>query len=626
MILFIGHRGSGKSQFLKWCQKNNYFNKLHYFDLDQVIIESTGQTIDSIFQNQGEDYFRILEVKILQSLNQNYPDAVVAIGAGCHLDQLEFLANARIIWIRRTTDLRVRYFTNRPLLTQYQNRLPVREALYEKLCDEVLEIPEGLNLDNIAHIFQPEFKIPNTCITLSSWHLNKLSRLDWIFNQGSHQWVELRTDLLSLTEIKSYFQTSSLQAKKNILLSIRSPEAKKWINYLRELNLSFKIDIEEAYLSIYETLQLKDLIFCISSHKCDPPNLDSNHFPIKWSPSLTSWSNLMDALKWLKTPSTYPRYLMPRLHFEGIKPEDQNWIRHYLFYQQGFHFVRNCPQGSASNQPHWISFSLLDRNNINSWLAVLGYPIDHSISPTFHLDFSQFNQSHFLAIPITKELFDYAIKELCQLDFKGFAITSPLKTMVTQQDFIKKSYLVDQLNSANTLVKLANDWVAYNTDLIGVGYQLSQLLKLSFPTDIPTFIHKIGDLNTSTLSSYAFELKQQIASLSKEFLVFGGGGMLPILKWWLPDSSYIKARDSQEIRSEAKYFIWAATSEANLPKIIMPQLTNILDLNYAQTSPTVLLAQNNSVNYVSGELLFKAQAYCQQIIWKQGLVEDQNEK
>lgn len=622
MTLLIGHRGAGKTQFLYWSHQSNYFKGSPYFDLDQVITEEAKQSIDSIFNHKGEDFFRALEIHTIHQLQQSYPHAVIAVGAGCQLEKLKLMATTRIIWIRRTTDLKPRYFTNRPTLSNYQDRILMREQLYARFCDEVLEIPEGFHLDSLNQIQSMNQSIPETCITLTPWYLRKTNRLQWLISQGLHQWVEIRTDFTSLLELDTYLQPLLPELKKKVLLSIRNSQAMNWIHWAITHHLDFKIDIEEQYLSEYELKDWQSSLKFISTHQDKLPNSLPLSYSMKWSPRLTDWTHLANALDWLKAKAAFSCYLMPRLEFSNINPSHQSWIRSYISQQQDFHFVRACPEGSASNQPHWVSFALVIAEKCKYWLAVLGQPIEHSISPTFHAMFAKKNNSYFLAIPITQDNFNLAISQLCQLDFKGFAVTSPLKILAAQQSFIKNSPLVSHLESANTLVKVQDQWLAYNTDLIGVGMQLYQLLNLNEPIDIPNFIHKTGDLNSLGLNEFCLELKHKLALVSTDFLIFGGGGMLPILKWWLPEATYIKARETQPINSTAQYFIWAANNEADLPLLTMKNLTTVIDLNYTQNSPAITLAQKIGVSYQSGELLFKTQAYCQQQLWQQAYLED----
>ena len=43
--------------------------ELNFIDLDQEIINQTGLSISEIFNNNGEDYFRVIEKDVLNKLN-----------------------------------------------------------------------------------------------------------------------------------------------------------------------------------------------------------------------------------------------------------------------------------------------------------------------------------------------------------------------------------------------------------------------------------------------------------------------------------------------------------------------------------------------------------------------------
>ena len=75
--------GVGKSTIGK-----NLANKLSYThgDIDRIIEEKEGSTINIIFKNKGENYFRMLENKItlIELKNDN---SVISLGGGAFLDK-----------------------------------------------------------------------------------------------------------------------------------------------------------------------------------------------------------------------------------------------------------------------------------------------------------------------------------------------------------------------------------------------------------------------------------------------------------------------------------------------------------------------------------------------------------
>ncbi len=88
-ITLIGFMGSGKSTIGKQIahQKN-----IEYIDLDKYIHKSTGKSITSIFENEGEEQFREIESRCLREVLA-MPNHVISLGGGtpCFFDNLEMI-------------------------------------------------------------------------------------------------------------------------------------------------------------------------------------------------------------------------------------------------------------------------------------------------------------------------------------------------------------------------------------------------------------------------------------------------------------------------------------------------------------------------------------------------------
>lgn len=88
-IFLIGFMGSGKSTLGKKIAR-----ALHYefSDLDNYIESVAAQSISSIFETQGEDYFRKLETACLQNYSSQ-KNLVIATGGGtpCFNNNMELM-------------------------------------------------------------------------------------------------------------------------------------------------------------------------------------------------------------------------------------------------------------------------------------------------------------------------------------------------------------------------------------------------------------------------------------------------------------------------------------------------------------------------------------------------------
>ncbi len=88
-IFLIGFMASGKtSKGKKLARKLN----VPFIDLDQEVERQEEQSISTIFDTQGEEYFRKLEAKIIRSYSKDL-EVVVALGGGtpCFHNNLRYI-------------------------------------------------------------------------------------------------------------------------------------------------------------------------------------------------------------------------------------------------------------------------------------------------------------------------------------------------------------------------------------------------------------------------------------------------------------------------------------------------------------------------------------------------------
>ncbi|MCC5930293.1 MAG: shikimate kinase [Cyclobacteriaceae bacterium] len=89
-IYLTGLPGCGKSYLGR-----NLSKKLHlqFFDLDDVIVESEKISINEIFAQKGEKYFRELESRLLKELSNSHSSFIMATGGGapCFHDNMAYM-------------------------------------------------------------------------------------------------------------------------------------------------------------------------------------------------------------------------------------------------------------------------------------------------------------------------------------------------------------------------------------------------------------------------------------------------------------------------------------------------------------------------------------------------------
>jgi len=93
-IVLIGYMGSGKSTIGK--QLADFLN-IQFKDLDQEIERVEKQSIEEIFSNKGEIYFRRKEIEVLKSVLKTNSSIILATGGGtpCFGNTMEYLKNTK---------------------------------------------------------------------------------------------------------------------------------------------------------------------------------------------------------------------------------------------------------------------------------------------------------------------------------------------------------------------------------------------------------------------------------------------------------------------------------------------------------------------------------------------------
>lgn len=159
-IALIGYRGSGKSSVARRLAERLGWS---WCDSDALLEERAGQSIRSIFQQCGEEYFRELEAQLLCELVERTA-TVLALGGGVVLrpDNRERLRRVATVWLTAPAEVlwqRIQQdpstLTRRPDLTQYggldevRRLLAQRESLYRQ-CAHCIVDTTTMSIDETA--------------------------------------------------------------------------------------------------------------------------------------------------------------------------------------------------------------------------------------------------------------------------------------------------------------------------------------------------------------------------------------------------------------------------------------------------------------------------------------------
>lgn len=157
-IYLIGFMGTGKSTVSQYLAK--YF-AMETVEMDQEIAQREGKSIPEIFAEQGEEYFRNLETKLLVQLEKR-ENTVVSCGGGtplrqCNVDIMKRTGKIVLLLADAETILeRVKDSHDRPLLennksTEFiQSMLDKRMGIYRKAADFVIST-DGKKIDEICN-------------------------------------------------------------------------------------------------------------------------------------------------------------------------------------------------------------------------------------------------------------------------------------------------------------------------------------------------------------------------------------------------------------------------------------------------------------------------------------------
>jgi shikimate kinase len=166
-IILIGFMGCGKTTVGQQLARKLNFS---FLDTDRYIEQKNGRTVSSIFEDEGEEYFRDLETQTIKELIGKLSQTIVSVGGGLPIKagNSEILKSlGTVIYLEATKDtlaMRLKNDKVRPLLAGndglrkmellYDKRLP----FYEAACD-IKIITEGKNLTEVVNCICERVKL-----------------------------------------------------------------------------------------------------------------------------------------------------------------------------------------------------------------------------------------------------------------------------------------------------------------------------------------------------------------------------------------------------------------------------------------------------------------------------------
>lgn len=629
-VVLMGHRGTGKTAFLKRIQTALASSEGTLFlDLDQMIEEKSKKTIPEIFATQGESAFRALEretfLALSNSLQGTSTSCYLAVGAG-FIPCLEKDAHPDISpgswkywWLRRPTDAQGRIFLNRPRLDpntsplqEFKDRLPQREKIYSQWADESLILQEGFDFPDAAESAWINNSIAHLggAVTVSAENL-KTDEAAHNFFQRRKNWglhfFELRDDLVSNEALA---RALNLAPKSQILLSFRRPENKEKLRTIQQQgNLAFDWPLEWGLChgsnpTVLSYHQRESTIEKTLAKVRTLAKDQGNHAQIKLALPIFNFHELLQGHLWQQEN--------PENHsFLPISDSGRwRWYRLWMKNRMPLQFWREGA-GSAPDQPTLLEWLRQDeiqgeiQGESSFFAAVLGDPVEHSRTPAEHFDFFRKLGCPVFSIRLSREEWAQDSLQLLQtLGLRWAAVTSPLKDLAFQSSHSEDPITL-HLKTTNTLLFLPSSgassslpatgrWLGQNTDVAG--------LKLALEKNIPTFA----------------QLK---------FALWGGGGTLEMAKFLLPVSTTLAYSSQSGLpRTEEKkdseppdVVLWAVgrnhfDAGGRFPSAHWRPRW-VLDMNYSEDSPGREYALRCGATYIGGLDMFRGQAEAQRQFW-----------
>lgn len=612
----VGHRGVGKSQWLLALKTKH--PDWHFWDLDE---ELRRHHPDFPWENLSarEPEFRRLEQETLARIVKQARIGihVVAVGAGY---QGDFPPGGRVIWLQRETDPTGRIFVNRPRLdpqvtplAEYRHRFEDRENRYRTWSDWIHVRREGFqdnpDWEDLLPKDQTQFGF-NAFLTVPKRPRDRLRFwLHHALRTGARR-LEIRDDVLSRDEIELVLREVP---PHQLLFSARnSPEASQEL--LRKLAVSPRVQVDlPLEWAVPAVLSHYDLIRSIHGRPgADFRSLQQKAELAVARREIVKLAITVDTLDELKLwhqwwwPLRARVAFLPMMGRWNVSPSavlsaspssmahgsnlslfsSWRWYRLWALPHNPLNFFRldsralSTPEDpSIEDQPLWHELVERDHAPAPHWGAVLGEPVTHSWTPSFHSDFGYHRGAYFTRVPC-RDLDTEGLEFLRSLGLRWVAVTSPLKEKVSK-------LVPTTLSSVNTLYLGEEGAIAAMTD------------------------------------EAALELVLAKWQRNPRILVWGGGGLLASLRRVLPKATYASARsgknrDTGEVLTGSwDAVVWSAPNGDGLD--LPPaewQVGEVVDLNYFENSRGRELALQWKCRYTSGEALFLRQALEQQRFWR----------
>jgi len=137
-IFLMGFMGSGKTHWGRQLSKKLEFP---FFDLDEIIMQLANKSITEIFEQDGEEKFRILEKEALYMITESHDKFILACGGGtpCFFNNIDYMNQSGVtVWINTPSEILfdrlIKEKSKRPLIKKLDEE-QLHAFIFKKMAD-----------------------------------------------------------------------------------------------------------------------------------------------------------------------------------------------------------------------------------------------------------------------------------------------------------------------------------------------------------------------------------------------------------------------------------------------------------------------------------------------------------
>lgn len=451
ITIIIGHRSSGKKSLLQRVQWYLREEKVSFFILDDFMEGKLGHSIQSLFTEHGEAYFRKLEKQFfLELLQKTNEKAFIVVSPGFDLNIIP--STCQILWVQRKTDKDGRILLGRPViyrkiqsLQDFHLRAEERNFNFSKKSNWIYEVPEG-DLTNSHQAMEIEKEILFEQTPLrgyfevshwgnSSWERFKGREVSFVFDLKGFS-----SDSFTLFKKLIHFEFAEkivLRISDQDSLDLWTRNFEEFQNLLKSFNeVHFSVDLKIDFKTKSELARFSEsmaLVLCVTMNDLSQlksfqemaQQINAHLYCEFLSDSLTDVLKLMD---WRSKESA--------LRSIAVKSTtvDWDWIILTLKYQQKINYWREGFFGVKSGPSlfEWVMVK-----NQKTWCGVsLGDPVYSQPTIVDFLDMSNSVNGYFVQANIKKSDYNISVDYFKEMGVRFFDIQSPLTDVGKDTCFI----------------------------------------------------------------------------------------------------------------------------------------------------------------------------------------------